>query len=373
MIVKMTVKGGKITKITVVSAKEETPKYFNQAKALLKNVIAQQNPEVDAISGATLSSNGLLEAIMDAYNKAKKESTEPDPGADPDPGPGVEPDPGPGGEPDTEVVYQDGTYTGSGWCDDGEEFYYEILVSVRVTDGKITTVSVDKGEDDSDSPEDNDYYLNWAKVGRTFRGVFYPGVPAQIVSSQHANVDTVTGATYSSATIRSIAAQIISEIPTVEKEKPTDPEDPENPDPANPDPVNPDPTTPDPTDPTQGGTTTDPADPADPTQGGTTTDPADPADPTQGGTTTDPADPSDPTQGGTTTDPADPGDPTSGDTSANTAAPGAPEAEGANQDPADPEETGNQGSAPKTGKSDAPDAASKESDAGKTEEEGAAQ
>ena len=309
----------------------------------MKNVIAQQNPEVDAISGATLSSNGLLEAIMDAYNKAKKESTEPDPGADPDPGPGVEPDPGPGGEPDTEVVYQDGTYTGSGWCDDGEEFYYEILVSVRVTDGKITTVSVDKGEDDSDSPEDNDYYLNWAKVGRTFRGVFYPGVPAQIVSSQHANVDTVTGATYSSATIRSIAAQIISEIPTVEKEKPTDPEDPENPDPTNPDPVNPDPTTPDPTDPTQGGTTTDPADPADPTQGGTTTDPA------------------------------DPGDPTSGDTSTNTAAPEATEAEGANQDPADPEETGNQGSAPKTGKSDAPDAASKESDAGKTEEEGAAQ
>ena len=55
--------------------------------------------------------------------------------------------------------------------------------------------------------------------GRTRSGQFYPGLPAQIVSSQSADVDTITGATYSSGTIRSIAAQIISEIPVIEGEE----------------------------------------------------------------------------------------------------------------------------------------------------------
>ena len=107
----------------------------------------------------------------------------------------------------------------SGWCDDGEEFYYEINVTIRVEEGKISRVSVSKGEDESDSPEDNDFYLGWAVNGRTRSGQFYPGLPAQIVSSQGADVDTISGATYSSGTIRSIAAQIISEIPVIEGEE----------------------------------------------------------------------------------------------------------------------------------------------------------
>ena len=92
-------------------------------------------------------------------------------------------------------------------------------MTIRVEEGKISRVSVSKGEDESDSPEDNDFYLGWAVNGRTRSGQFYPGLPAQIVSSQSADVDTITGATYSSGTIRSIAAQIISEIPVIEGEE----------------------------------------------------------------------------------------------------------------------------------------------------------
>ena len=92
-------------------------------------------------------------------------------------------------------------------------------MTIRVEEGKISRVSVSKGEDESDSPEDNDFYLGWAVNGRTRSGQFYPGLPAQIVSSQGADVDTISGATYSSGTIRSIAAQIISEIPVIEGEE----------------------------------------------------------------------------------------------------------------------------------------------------------
>ncbi|MFR6588126.1 MAG: FMN-binding protein [Ruminococcus sp.] len=45
---------------------------FKRAEALIATVIGQQSTEVDAVSGATFSSEGILEAIDDALNAAKK-------------------------------------------------------------------------------------------------------------------------------------------------------------------------------------------------------------------------------------------------------------------------------------------------------------
>ena len=235
--VEVTIKKGKIAKISVKSAPDETPKYLDKAKGVIPKIIKAGSPDVDTVSGATYSSTGIINAVRKALIKAAKktdeggsEGGEGDPGESggDDPGEGGEgsgDDPGEGGPEGGEggesagARFEDGTYTGSDWCDDGEEFYYEINVTIRVEEGKISRVSVSKGEDESDSPEDNDFYLGWAVNGRTRSGQFYPGLPAQIVSSQSADVDTISGATYSSGTIRSIAAQIISEIPVIEGEE----------------------------------------------------------------------------------------------------------------------------------------------------------
>ena len=234
--VEVTVKEGKIAKISVLSAPDETPEYLDKAKGVIPKIIKAGSPNVDTVSGATYSSTGIINAVRQALVKAQKtgegdsgeggdgggESGEDDPGEG---GEGSGDDPGEsgpeggGGGESVAARFEDGTYKGSGWCDDGEEFYYEINVTVLVEEGKISRVSVSKGEDESDSPEDNDFYLGWAVNGRTRSGQLYPGLPAQIVSSQSADVDTISGATYSSGTIRSIAVQIISEIPVIEDEE----------------------------------------------------------------------------------------------------------------------------------------------------------
>ena len=233
--VEVTVKKGKIAKISVESAPDETPQYLNMAKGVISRIIKAGSPNVDTVSGATFSSTGIIDAVRKALLQAVKDpegggdagGESPEGGSE---GGGDSGEGGPEGGDTAAAQYEDGAYTGSGWCDDGEEFYYEINVTIRVEDGKISRVSVSKGEDESDSPEDNEFYLGWAVNGRTRSGQFHPGVPAQIVSSQNADVDIVSGATYSSDTIRSIAARIISEIPMVEgvgdgnKEEETQPE-----------------------------------------------------------------------------------------------------------------------------------------------------
>ena len=226
--VEVTIKKGKIAKISVKSAPDETPKYLDKAKGVIPKIIKAGSPDVDTVSGATYSSTGIINAVRKALIKAAKKTEEggseggegdPGEGGGGDPGEGGEGDPGEGGGGDPgEGGGDDPGESGAARFEDGE-FYYEINVTIRVEEGKISRVSVSKGEDESDSPEDNDFYLGWAVNGRTRSGQFYPGLPAQIVSSQSADVDTITGATYSSGTIRSIAAQIISEIPVIEGEE----------------------------------------------------------------------------------------------------------------------------------------------------------
>ena len=61
--VEVTVEGGKITNIEVLAG-EDTPEYFNQAKAQVpKRIIEEQSVQVDAASGATFSSKGIMDAV----------------------------------------------------------------------------------------------------------------------------------------------------------------------------------------------------------------------------------------------------------------------------------------------------------------------
>ena len=58
-----TVEGGKITNLEIVSGRENMFMDDDQLKAFFDEVINGQNVEVDAISGATLDSNNLLDAL----------------------------------------------------------------------------------------------------------------------------------------------------------------------------------------------------------------------------------------------------------------------------------------------------------------------
>ena len=67
----LTLKNGTITKIEVLDTEDDAA-FFKRAEALIATVIGQQSTEVDAVSGATFSSEGILEAIDDALNAAQK-------------------------------------------------------------------------------------------------------------------------------------------------------------------------------------------------------------------------------------------------------------------------------------------------------------
>ena len=64
--VQVTVENGAITDITVLSYKDDS-QYFSKAKSgVIAAILAQQSPEVDAVSGATFSSRGIMAAVADA-------------------------------------------------------------------------------------------------------------------------------------------------------------------------------------------------------------------------------------------------------------------------------------------------------------------
>ena len=72
IIVEVTLEKDYIKEAKIISKKNETPEYISQAEKILDDVVSKQTIKVDAVSGATLSSNGILAALDDAMNKAKK-------------------------------------------------------------------------------------------------------------------------------------------------------------------------------------------------------------------------------------------------------------------------------------------------------------
>lgn len=64
------VSGGKITAITIVSAKQEDEAYLSMAEEIIDTIVEKQTTEVDTISGATYSSSGIRDAVSDALKGA---------------------------------------------------------------------------------------------------------------------------------------------------------------------------------------------------------------------------------------------------------------------------------------------------------------
>ena len=69
--VTVTIQGDKITNITARSDEFE-PEYFEDAeRTVIPSIINSQSTNVDAVSGATFSSQGIMKAVEQALNGAK--------------------------------------------------------------------------------------------------------------------------------------------------------------------------------------------------------------------------------------------------------------------------------------------------------------
>ena len=70
--VAVTIQDGTIIDVAIVSAKQEDAAYFDAAKGVIDEILEAQTTEVDTVSGATFSSNGILHAVADALGKAEQ-------------------------------------------------------------------------------------------------------------------------------------------------------------------------------------------------------------------------------------------------------------------------------------------------------------
>ena len=66
IVVEVMVAGGKITDIKIVQNSDTPAIYANAEKAIPDAIIKAQNYDVDAVSGATMSSNGIKQAVFNA-------------------------------------------------------------------------------------------------------------------------------------------------------------------------------------------------------------------------------------------------------------------------------------------------------------------
>ena len=172
--VSVTIKDNKIKAIKVLENHDDAA-YFNRAKGiLLPLMIKKQSTNVDAVSGATFSSNGIIKAVRNALSKASVSGTSETSGNSSSSSTKKK---------ETEKVtgtYKDGVYQGT-----GQGFRGKITVSVRIKHSKIVEIKLVKNE------KDDEAYFNRA----------WSEVPYSIIAMQTANadkVDVVSGATYSS-------------------------------------------------------------------------------------------------------------------------------------------------------------------------------
>lgn len=185
--VAVTIMDKKITSIDILSSTDDEA-FFNRAKGVIDRIIASQSFDVDVVSGATYSSNGIIGAVKNALTgekdngvtgKSKQESTSES-------------------ESDSSLAeiaavqdasaYKDGTYYGT-----GKGFAGTMKVKVDISGGKIASISIV-------STKDGDNYVKSAS-----------SLLDTIVEKQSTNVDTVSGATFSSrgiiAAVRSALSQ----------------------------------------------------------------------------------------------------------------------------------------------------------------------
>ena len=173
---------GKITEL-VLDDYADDKSYMERAKnRIFQEMISRQNTDVDAVSGATYSSNGLIEAVNKALGNEEGEGKKPEQEESEDKQSFI--------EAGRFQNLTDGIYTGS-----ADAFRGDVEVQVTVEKQKVTDISI------LSYCDTEEYFFKAA-----------PAVIEQMKAEQSLNVDAVSGATYSSNGIIHAVANAL-EIP----------------------------------------------------------------------------------------------------------------------------------------------------------------
>ena len=188
--VRVTVENGYITDVLVTSYQDDD-EFFSKAKvAMVDGIISAQGVDVATVSGATYSSQGILEAVANALGvegtTGAGASTEMTSGKDTTSETSADATSSSVSGLDLSAV-ADGTYTGSGTGLRGTT-----TVSVSVAGGKITDIQVVSYEDDQQ-------YFERAESTMV----------SEVLAAQSLGVDTVSGATFSSNSILEAVANAL--------------------------------------------------------------------------------------------------------------------------------------------------------------------
>ena len=173
--VSVLIKDKQIVSIDILSSSDDAA-FFTRAKAVIDKIIEGQTLDVDTVSGATFSSRGIISAVKNALTGEKDTS---------ETGQAQSGQTGAAAGSSTSVAqvedvaaYKDGTYYGS-----GTGFGGPLKVMVEISGGKIASIQIVENSDGSD------YISKAASLIDSF------------ITTQSTNVDTVSGATYSSVGI----------------------------------------------------------------------------------------------------------------------------------------------------------------------------
>lgn len=173
---------GKITEL-VLDDYADDKSYMERAKnRIFQEMISRQNTDVDTVSGATYSSNGLIEAVNKALGNEEGEGKKPEQEESEDKQSFI--------EAGRFQNLTDGIYTGS-----ADAFRGDVEVQVTVEKQKVTDISI------LSYCDTEEYFFKAA-----------PAVIEQMKAEQSLNVDAVSGATYSSNGIIHAVANAL-EIP----------------------------------------------------------------------------------------------------------------------------------------------------------------
>jgi uncharacterized protein with FMN-binding domain len=180
--VKVGVKSQKITSIKITKHKEDLA-YLEKALQVIATILKTQSTNVDAVSGATYSSNGIILAVRDALKKAVNGNQSDDTGSDDDDSGGSLPDADDdeGEDLDAEYVPEYGQYIDGDYYGSATGYGGAIIVRVSVSDNNIKEILVTRQK------EDEPYFTRCMII------------LSRIVKRQTtAGIDTVSGATYTS-------------------------------------------------------------------------------------------------------------------------------------------------------------------------------
>ena len=168
------IKDKQIVAIDILSSSDDAA-FFKRAQAVIDKIIEGQTLEVDTVSGATYSSRGIISAVKNALTGEKDSGTT---GQSQSGGGAAAGSSTSVATVEDPAAYKDGTYYGT-----GTGFGGTLKVKVEISGGKITSIRIMENQDGSE-------YISKASA-----------LINTIIQNQSTNVDTVSGATYSSVGI----------------------------------------------------------------------------------------------------------------------------------------------------------------------------